>query len=494
MKARSSPQSQAAATGPIGEVRPSAPADPTELRRPWREHGALVGLLAGAFVIALDFFIALVALPSIQRSLASSNAELQLMVASYATAYAAGLVASGRLGDAYGSHRMFRIGLLLFGLASLGAALAPSTALMIAARIAQGLAGAMLQPQIIAILALRFRGEARGRAFAAYALSQALAGVLGQLSAGWVISLDLGGWAWRPGFLIAMPVVLLAAVLVRRSGVECAQAERSPVDWTGMLLGSGALSCLIWSLTVGRAHVGIQALAGGAGAAVLLAVVFAMQQRRLYLAGGRPTLPLHLIRRKPIRFGLACVFLFYFGLMSFYWLFSVRTQQEMGLDPAATGRLFAVYGVMFMVSTLAGPALSRRYGTSTLAHGAWLMALGHAAGVLAAHGDPNILWMGLALAVTGIGIGLVMAPLLALVTAGASTGDAGALAGTIGTVQSAANALGTAIVPLAYVVGESAHRASGTSDIALDGYQASLLLLSGLAMVLALLSKRASAG
>jgi MFS family permease len=415
------------------------------------------------------------------------------MVAAYATAYAAALVTAGRLGDTYGSRRVFQIGLLLFGLASLGAFAASSTASMIAARAVQGVAGAMLQPQIVAILALRFGGERRGRVFAAYALSQALAGVSGQLLAGWIIGLDLAGWGWRACFLVVLPVLALASLLARSCIDERSAAETPPVDWMGMVIGCGSLLCLIWSLTVGLGRASWHGLAVGLTFALALGLAFVRQQRRLALAGGYPTLPLRLLGQRPVQLALACVFVFYLGLMSFYWLFSVRTQQELGLGADVAGQLFAVYGAAFMLATMASPAIARRVGHRSLPHGAWLLFFGHLLSVVVAQSDGGLLWMGLALALTGLGIGLLMAPLLALVTASTSAEDAGALAGTVGTVQSAANALGTAIIPAAYVLRDTAAHAPGAAPSSLGGYATSLLLLAGLAVLLAVLSRRAGA-
>lgn len=452
-----------------------------------REIGALLALLAGAFVIALDFFLALVTLPSIQRTLGSTDAELQLMVAAYATAFAASLVTAGRLGDIYGSRRMYQVGLLLFALASLGAFVAPSSVLMVAARVCQGLAGALLQPQIVAILALRFGDRRRGRVFAAYALSQALAGVTGQLAAGVIIEWDLGGWGWRACFLAVVPVVA-AAMLLTQACVEERSATRAPrVDWVGMMLGSAALAGLIWTLTVGWSRLPWPAFAAGLGISAVLALCFAVQQRQLARALGNPTLPVHLLRRRPVQLGLACVFVFYLGLMSFYWLFSVRTQQELGLGATEAGQLFAVYGLSFMIATVISPQVSRRWGPAAVSRGAWLLACGHLGGIVVTQTGASLTSMGGALALTGLGMGLVMAPLLAAVTANASPEDAGALAGTVGTVQSAANALGTAIVPVAYLSREAA----GSSGTALGGYATSLLALAVLAAALALLSRRA---
>jgi len=452
-----------------------------------RELLGLTGLLGGAFVVALDFFLALVTLPSIQREMGSSDGELQLMLAAYATAFAAGLVAGGRLGDIYGRRRVYQFGLAMVLLAAVAAFLAPTSSSMIGARAAQGLASALMQPQIVAMLGLGFAGRRRHRVFAAYALSQAVAGVAGQLSAGVLIELNLWGSGWRACFLAVLPVAVLAMALTQLGVRERASRADARVDWVGMLLGAGALVWLIWNLTVGRS------LLSGVGVLVSLAcngalgVLFALHQVRLSRFGGTPTLPVRLLGQRRVQLGLACVFLFYLGLMSFYWLFSVRTQQELGLGAAQAGRLFAVYGVAFMVATVVSPVVDRRLGARALPLGALLVAAGHVVGIVVTQGGLGLVALGVSVGLTGLGIGLVMAPLLATVTAHAAAADAGALAGTVGTVQAAANALGTAVIPLAYL----ARPQRSAEVLALGGYSTSLLLLAGLAVLLAGLSWRA---
>jgi len=276
-----------------------------------RQMGTLTALLSGAFLVALDFFLALVTLPSIQKSLGSTDAELQLMVAAYATSFAAGLVAAGRLGDIYGRKRVYQIGLLLFALSSIGAFSAPTSVLMVTARMCQGLAGALLQPQIVALLAVSFGDRQRGRVFAAYALSQALAGVIGQLSAGLIIEWNVAGLGWRTCFLVILPVVALAMLLTQACIAERSAASVPRVDWVGMLLGSGALAGFIWTLTVGWSRLSGTAFAAGLGVSAVLALCFAVQQRRLAQTDGHPTLPVHLLGLKPVqdRAGLRLPFL-----------------------------------------------------------------------------------------------------------------------------------------------------------------------------------------
>jgi MFS family permease len=154
----------------------------------WRP---LFVVLVGTFVTFLDFFIVNVALPSIQTELHAGPGAVQLVIAGYGLAFAVGMIGGGRLGDLYGRRRMFALGLALFTVASAICGLAPNAAVLVIARIAQGGAGALLTPQVLAILSTVYSGAARARAFAGYGFAMGIAGVLGQLIGGALIAADV---------------------------------------------------------------------------------------------------------------------------------------------------------------------------------------------------------------------------------------------------------------------------------------------------------------
>lgn len=453
---------------------------------PLPDGGARAGVLLGALVLTLDFFTVLVALPSLQRDLGTSDAELQLVVAAYSTAFASGLIASGRLGDVYGNRRIYVAGLVLMILSTVAASLAQSTTAFLLIRFLQGLAAAMVQPQVLTIVGTRFAGHARRKAFAGYALSQALGGVAGQLLAGFMISLNVAGMGWRAAFLVLLPALVLALVLSLRLPAERVAEKRIRLDLAGMAMCSIALGWLAWAVTVCRVTRPWPEFVAHLAGSLALCALFVWHQHRLERQGLQPMLPLRLLQSARVRQGLVCVFVFYLGLMSFYWLLSVRLQREMGLDAWAAGQLFALYGGCFMVATAASPAFHRRWGARVLAWSAWLLALGHGLGIAATQAGTDLIPLAMALAVTGLGVGAVMSQLLAMATAGGAPEEAGALAGVVGTVQAAGNALGAALVPIAYLSAS----AGGPPGKMLEPYSLGLLLLLVLAMLLALISGR----
>ena len=190
-------------------------------------------LLAGAFLPIADFFIVNVALPTIDVTLKASPASLELVVAVYGVAYAAMLVLGGRLGDRFGRHLAFQIGLVGFILASLACGLAPTIEVLIAARLVQGATAAMLVPQVLAINHATLEGERKARALALYGATSGIAAVIGQLAGGLLVSANIAGTSWRPIFLINIPLGLIVLFASRR----VVPANRSPhptgLTWWG---------------------------------------------------------------------------------------------------------------------------------------------------------------------------------------------------------------------------------------------------------------------
>src|SRR6204780_1221151 len=176
--------------------------------------GALLAIvLTGQLMAVIDVFIVNIGLPTIHRHLHASGASLQLVVAGYTIAYAVLLVTGARLGAILGYARMFLSGAAVFTLASLGRGLAGTVGQLIALRFAQGAGAAMMIPQVLSLIQRGFTGEARARAMTLYSAILACGALLGQIAGGLLISADVAGTAWRPLFLVNVPIglVLLAA-------------------------------------------------------------------------------------------------------------------------------------------------------------------------------------------------------------------------------------------------------------------------------------------
>src|ERR1700751_3041252 len=163
-------------------------------------------LLTAIFVAALDNFIVFVAIPSTRRALGATNAQAEFIVAGYTLSFALGLITSARLGDRFGRRRMFLIGFAAFTVASGLCGLAPTASSLIIFRVVQGIAGAVLTPQVLSLIRVTFVSPRdRATAFAWMGVAIGMGGVLGQVLGGIVVSADILGLQWRPVFLLNLP-------------------------------------------------------------------------------------------------------------------------------------------------------------------------------------------------------------------------------------------------------------------------------------------------
>jgi EmrB/QacA subfamily drug resistance transporter len=445
---------------------------------------ALLVMLSGTFMAVLDFFIVNVAIPSIQHELHASNGALQLIVIGYGLANAAALITGGRLGDIHGRRRLFMIGIGLFTLASAACGLAPNAEWLVAARIAQGVASALLQPQVLAMLGMLFTGAERARAFAAYGLTLGLAAAGGQLIGGLLIDADLGGLGWRSCFLINVPIGVLALLLSRRVLPALRGQATSRLDLPGMALIAVALTTAVFPLAHGREHGWPLWSLVCLGAALPLLALFWRYQRRLAAHGGQPLVAPALMAHKRFVLGLLVTLVFYASNASFYFVLALYLQQGLGLAPLASGLVFTTLAVGFFATSMASPWFARRLGQHAIFAGALVLALGHALLYLVLpHLDAaSVAWILPVLLIQGCGLGMVMAPLVATVLAGLPAQHAGVASGVMATMQQVGNALGVALIGILYY-GVRPHTA-------VNAFGASLVYLFVLAISVALLYRR----
>jgi EmrB/QacA subfamily drug resistance transporter len=425
-------------------VPASARALPAEARR-W---AALPVLLAGTFMVVLDFFIVNVALPSMQRDLHAGTGAIEWVVAGFALTSAVFLITAARLGDRIGRRRTFSIGLGVFTLASAACGAASSPTVLVAARLAQGVGVALVMPNVLSIINVTYRGGDLPRALGIYGLVMGLAAACGQLIGGGLIQANIAGSGWRACFLINVPVGIAGLALAPRFVSESRSERRTRLDLLGTLLLTGGLTAVVLPLVEGRQHGWPAWTWISFGVAPLLLMGFAAHQRHLARRGGEAMLAPAMFRARSFTAGLVTQLAFWCGQASFFLVLALYLQQGRGLSALDAGLVFTIMAVAYVAASAQAPALLMRFGRRLLAIGALVLASGHGL-LLAAVANIGVggsivqLVPGLVLA--GTGMGLLLVPLTTTILSSVDTRYAGGASGAVTTVQNVGGALGVAI-------------------------------------------------
>ncbi|HVX47142.1 MAG TPA: MFS transporter [Mycobacteriales bacterium] len=427
--------------------RLTAPAGP---RVSW---APLLVVLTGSFMTFLDFFIVNVAIPKTQADLHASAAAVQFIVAGYGLALASGMILGGRLGDLCGRRRMFALGLALFTLASAACGLAPSAGALVASRVVQGAAAALLTPQVLAILSTVYTGTHRARAFGAYGLSMGLAAVFGQLVGGVLIQADIAGSGWRSIYLINVPIGVVTLFLIPRTVPETRNGGRARLDPAGTALISAALIAVVLPLIEGRERGWPMWTWISLVAAPILLAGFVAHQRARAAAGRDPLIDLGLFRERAFSAGLLCSLAFSMVLGSFFLILAIYLQDGRGFSALDSGLTFSCVGAGYFAAMFTARGLAERLGRQVLAVGAVITAAGY--GILAETVDQigtggSVLWLAPGLAVVGFGIGVVLVPLSETVLRGIRPEAAASASGVLATSQQLGGALGVAVIGVVF--------------------------------------------
>lgn len=404
-----------------------------------RRRLALLVSVAGAMIVALDGTVLIVAQPSLQHDLGASVAQVQWTSTAYLLAVAALLVVAGRLGDTYGHRRLFLVGVLGFGAASAGIALAPGAGWVIALRAAQGVFGALLQPATLALLRLAYPPDRLGTPIALRTSAIGIAAAAGPLLGG-VLVAHLG---WRAVFVVNVPVALAIAALTLAVRVPAPPGTggHGP-GFTGPALLASGLAALVYTLTGVEAH-------GWTAAPTLLGfltvmcagVALAVQQRR----SAHPVVPPAVARSLPVTASMALLLVTTAALFGTLFTATFVLQDVLGLDPLATGlRVLPMTALMVLGAPVATAAL-RRYGPRrTALTGSLLVVLG-IAGLSRLDGAATAAGLGTAFAVLGAGFTTVMVTATGTVVGDAPPGYAGVVGGLKQTAMNVGPTLGIAV-------------------------------------------------
>ena len=250
----------------------------------------------------------------------------------------------------------------VFVLTSAACALAPDPAVLVAARVLQGVGAALMAPNILSILGVVYSGPARVRAISVYGMVMGLAAVSGQLIGGVLIRADLGGLGWRAIFWINVPLGVAALLASPRLVPESRASQGSRFDLAGVALITACLVAVVLPLVDGRPRSWPAWSWIALGAAVPLGIAFAAHQRRKASRGGVPLLSPRVFASWPLRAGLITQTAFWCQQAASYLVIGLYLQQGRGLSPLAAGAVFAVLAAGYLMTSFRAPALTIRFG------------------------------------------------------------------------------------------------------------------------------------
>lgn len=404
----------------------------------------LLVLCAGFFMILLDLTVVNIAIPNIVEDLHTSLDGVLWVLNGYMLVYAVLLITAGRLGDFYGQRNMFALGLVVFTLASAYCGLAPDISHLQAARVIQGVGGALITPQTLAILTAIFPPDRRGAAFGVWGGVAGVASVAGPTVGGFLVT----GWGWRAIFYLNVPVgalTLLATFLVipdLRSG------RRHNLDLLGIALATAGLFAIVFALIEGQRFAwgtvwGPITIPLLLGAGVLVLAVFVVWER----TQADPLMPLSLFHNRNFALLNWIGVVVSFGMLGMFLTIMIYLQSVLRLNPLEAGLTIAPSSVISMVvAPIAGRMSDRIGGKYILLTGLLLFALGMGwlIGVTSLSSTP---WTFVApFSVIGLGMGMVFSPMVTVAMRNVSPAMAGAASGVFNSTRQVGAVIGSSVV------------------------------------------------
>lgn len=406
----------------------------------------LATVLVAEIMDLVDATIVNIAAPSIRAELGGSESAMQWMLAGYTLAFAIGLISFGRLGDLVGRRRLFLIGAVGFTVASAVCGFATSPELLIGSRVAQGLLGAVMIPQGFAILKAVFPPAEIGKAFAMFGPVMGLSAVAGPIIAGVLIDANWFDAGWRMIFFINVPIGILALAGALRFMPEVKTPGASRLDAAGVILVSLASGLLIYPLVQGR-ELGwplwtILMLT----ASVPVFALFGWRERR----SGNPVIDPSLFRSRGYVAGLGVISTFFLAMSGFMLVFNLFTQLGLHYSPLKAGLAMVPFSLGIAIGApLSGGLLAPKLGRKALQLGIVVMtlAMGGVWFTLHTYGAATTIWnLVPATLATGIGAGLVFAPLFDIILASIDDQAAGSASGVLTAMQQFGGAIGVAVI------------------------------------------------
>ncbi|MBT1675121.1 MFS transporter [Curtobacterium aurantiacum] len=385
----------------------------------------LVVAILASFVVGLDSSVVNVALPAIRQELGGGLVVQQWVVDAYLVTLGSLILVAGSLSDLFGRVRIITWGLVVFGIASVACAIAPTGEVLIVARALQGVGGALVMPSALALIVAAFRGAAQAKAIGTWTAWSSAATIVGPVVGGLVV--DGIGWRWI-FVLTAVPIAVTIPLVLRITG-DVHPAVRPRIDVVGAVLAvvgvGGVVLGLIEQERLGwGTPVVVAALVLGAAALA----AFVPWELRVTRTTGSPLVPLELFRERNFTVGNLATLSIYGALGMVFFVVTLFLQEVWRFPAWLAGLATLPPTIMLLALSTAVGASAGRFGPR------WFMAAGPAVGavgallLLLAGDDPNGYWWSVfpGLVLIGVGIALMVTPLTSAVLGSVPQSEAGA--------------------------------------------------------------------
>jgi EmrB/QacA subfamily drug resistance transporter len=407
----------------------------------------LAVVLAAECMDLLDGTVVNVAAPTIHRTLHTSSTALQWIIGGYPLALAVGLLVGGRLGDLHGRRTMFLIGVTGFTLASTLCGLAPSTAVLIGARLCQGLAGAMMIPQGLGLMREAFPPEDLKKAFGLFGPVMGSAAMIGPIVGGGLIALNLFHDAWRPVFLVNLPVGIAATLAAARLLPRVPARHARELDLFGAVLATLASAALVYPLIQGRSLGWPSWSFVMIGASIVLFAVLAVHLRRRTRSRRDPLIEPSVFAHRGYSAGALVLMLFFGGMVGSMLGLTLFMQLGEHFSAIHAGLTVIPFSLgTALTAPVAAGMMQRLGGRRLIQAGALVTLAGYVLLVLVLESVSSISTWGLIgpLLVIGLGMGLFIVPVFDTVVAAVTDAELGSASGALNAIQQLGAAIGVA--------------------------------------------------
>jgi EmrB/QacA subfamily drug resistance transporter len=441
----------------------------TEENRKW---WTLAAVAFGLFMIMLDNTVVNVALPAIQSELGVGLSELEWVVSGYALTFAALMLIGGKLADAYGRRLVFVIGIAVFTLASLACGLATTGDTLIAARIAQGVGAALMNPATLSIIAATFPPRQRGTAIGIWVGVSALALAIGPLVGG--LLTDHAGWSWI--FFVNVPVGVLGIVASFLLIDESRDPTHERLDIPGLVTSSVGLFAVTYGLIEANTYGwGSARIVGSFAVAVAALVSFVLLERHQRA----PMLDLTLFRNRTYVGANVVVLLVALAMFGVFFFVSLYLQNVLGYSAVETGATFLPMTILIiLVAPIAGKT-SDRFGSRGLITTGMLLVAAQLLIFSRLDVDATFWTLLPALVLGGIGMSLTMTPSAAAATRAVPVEKAGVGSAVLNAFRQVGGSIGIALLG-AIMAAQLAD--PPTVDSFMRGFERALLVAAGIAI------------